>query len=61
MFNTICESRPSFDAILMFAVSLDQITSVAGPPVDIHVIVWVVLLYFNDTIVTRPAYMYDCI
>ena len=47
----------------MFALFLNQKTSVAGPPVDIHVMVWIVLLYFNDTIVTRPAYMtlYDCI
>ena len=39
----------------MFAVSLDQITSVAGPPVDVHVIVWVVLSYSNDMIATCPA------
>ena len=41
--------------IPIFSLSLNQSTSVAGPPVDVHVMVCVLLSYSTDMSVICPV------
>ena len=40
---------------MIFSLSLNQDTSVAGPPVDVHVIIWVILSYLTDMLTMYPT------